>query len=271
MTQKIAHTKRHAAWSAAACFLWMSAVTSLLDGEALGACSLLQRFEGVLNLSLLLVLLLFIRCLILLFRERLLLQGGERGLFLQVSGKNRGVIPWRHIAGFACSPDHRSILIYLQGMWDIPDGCGEHFDIRTDHSGKRMIFLPLRRKVHRIDRVRETLEEWLLYFSQSGKTPPPAMDESAQRRKAAAKKHSLATLLVPLYFLRSKYWLLILISYLLIAGSMESATALSRPAVLVISLALALPVGVLSRYLLAKGISALERHKAESEQRMVGL
>ena len=271
MTQKLYHTKKYAVMGVAACFLWMYVATTLLNHEFFSGLPMIIRLEGALNISLLIMMMVLIRCLVLLFKERPLLQAGENGLHLQVSGKNRGIVPWRHITHFACSQDRRQVRIYLRGLWDIPEDCGERFDIQSDENRQRMIVLPLHRKVRNVEHVRDELEEWLLCYSDGEVFSCPEMDELSQRRIASAKTHGAASALVPLYFIRSKFWILTIIGYLFFAAIVERWAEFSRPVVLCVSAVPALLTAFLIRKLLSKAISALERSKERNQERMIGL
>lgn len=271
MSHKIYRTKKYALIGAAVCFLWIYSVTMLLNHEALSKLPIITRLEALLNISLLIMGAAFLRCFILLFKKRPLLQAGENGLHLQVSKKNRGIVPWRHIAHFDCPPDRREVRVYLQGLWDLPDGCGETFDIQTDENRQRMIVLPLRRKVRDPSQVRDELEEWRLCYSDGKASRFPEIDERSRRQIASAKKHGADSILIPMYFIRSKFWVLAVIGFLLLAALLETYTALSRPAVLVIAVVPALLLSFLARRLLSKAISALEYSKEQNQDRMIGL
>ena len=91
---KIQHTKRFVLLGAAVLVIWMSAVTMFLGGKTSNAISVPVAVEGALNLSLLFAMVLFIWCLVRLFREWPLLQAGEKGLYIRLSRKTRGIVPW---------------------------------------------------------------------------------------------------------------------------------------------------------------------------------
>ena len=97
------------------------------------------------------------------------------------------------------------------------------------------------------------------------------MDERSQRRIASAKKQGASAVLVPLYFIRSKYWILAIIGFLFFAAWIEKLTEYSRPAVLIIAAIPALLVSIIIRRLLSKVILGLERSKEKNQGRMVGL
>lgn len=271
MAQKIYRTKRYTVWGAVVCFLWLYLITTLINHEACSELPVIKKLEGALNISLLIVGVIFIRCLFLLFKQRPLLQAGENGLYLQVSKKNRGIVPWRHITHFACLQDRWQIRIYLRGLWDVPDDCGEKFDIQIDEDRQRMIVLHLRHKVGNLERVRDELEEWLLYYSDGEVSRHLEMDERSQRRMASAKKQGASAVLVLLYFIRSKFWIFAIIAFLFFAAWIEKLTEYSRPTVLIIAVIPALLVSIIIRRLLSKVILSLERSKEKNQGRMVGL
>lgn len=269
--RKICHTKRYAVIGIAGYLLWTVLLTRLLDEACGEQLPCYPQLEIVMNAVTLLLLPLFIRCVVLAFQERVLLQGGERGLALRIGRKNRGVIPWRNIVGFAESPDHRELRIYLQGQWDSLEGSGERFEIQTDETGKRMIPLFLRHKVNRGDEVRKELEAWQASFSPERQSTSFDVEETAWRRGAAMKKGGFTALLIPLYFVRGKYWVIMLLLYLLLTGWVDSAVDLARPWVLLLTAVPFLPVSILLRRLLGKGITALERRRERERARTLGL
>lgn len=271
MIQRIYHTKKYAVIGALLSFFWMAVVTTLVEDDMLTRFPVLQKLESMLNLSLLIALALFLIAFTLIFRKRPLLQGSQRGLYLCVSRKNRGVVPWRHISHFECSADRHKILIYLQGAWDVPADCGERFDIRFGDGGRRVIVLPLHRKAGNVVRVCAVLEKWRVQFVTVPGMVSPDQYEPDQRRNAAMSARSSGALLLPLYFIRSKFWFLAAIMYLLMAGGVEYLTALSRPWVLGISALPALAVIIVLRRLLPKAIRALEQHKEKNNIRHIGL
>ena len=271
MPHKIYRTRKYAVMGAVVCFLWMDLVTMLLNHEVLSGLPVITKLEGFLNSSLLIAGVVFLRCLILLFKKRPLFQAGENGLHLQVSKKNRGIIPWRHIAHVDCVPDRREVRVYLQGLWDVPDDCGEKFDIQIDENRQRMIVLPLRHKVRDPAYVRDELEEWRRCYSDGETSRFPETDERSRRRIASAKKHGAASILVPMYFIRSKFWILVLICFLFLAALIENHAAFSRPAVLAIAAVPTLLLSFIMRKLLSKAISALEYSKEQNQDRMIGL
>ncbi len=271
MPHKIYRTKKYAIMGTVVCFLWIYPVTMLLNHESLSELPIIIKMEGLLNISLLIMGAVFLRCLILLFKKRPLLQAGENGLHLQVSKKNCGIIPWRHIAHFDCLPDRREVRVYLQGLWDVPDDCGEKFDIQIDEKRQRMIVLPLQHKVRNPAHVRDELEEWWLYYSEGETSQFPEIDERSRRRIASAKKHGVASILVPMYFIHSKFWVLVIIDFLFLAALIEKCTAFSRPVVLAIAVVPTLLLSFIIRRLLSKAISALEYSKEQNQDRMIGL
>lgn len=271
MTQKIYRTKRYAVVGAVVCFLWMYLITTLINHESFSELPVIIKLEKALNISLLIVAVIFIRCLFLLFKQRPLLQAGENGLYLQVSKKNRGIVPWRHITHFACLQDRWQIRIYLQGLWDVPDDCGERFDIQLDENRQRMIALPLRHKVRGLEHVCSELEEWRGYYSDGEAPRHLEMDERSQRKIASAKKQGASAVLVPLYFIRSKFWILAIVGYLFLAAWIETVADYSHHAVLIIAAIPALLVSIIIRRLLSKVILGLERSKEKNQGRMVGL
>lgn len=207
-----------------------------------------------------------------LFRDRVLLQAGSRGLYLHVSGKNRGTVPWNAITGAAVSGDGRSVLLYLRGLWDVPNDCGERFEIQTDEAGRRVLCLPLRHKVNSLEQVCAQVEAWRLsHMEEPASGPLYGFDEADRRRSAAAAGRGLSGLLFPLYFIRSKFWLLLLLAYLLIAAYVTECTAVPFGWGLVLSAVLALLLGLLLRSLLDRGIAALERRRDAAGKRAKGL
>ena len=272
MPHKIYRTKKYVIMGTVACLLWMYSVTMLLDHQSLSELPISIKIEGLLNISLLIIGVVFLWCLILLFKKRPLLQAGENGLYLQVSKKNCGIIPWRHIARFGCSLDQREVRVYLQGLWDIPDDCGEKFDIQIDENRQRVIVLPLRHKVRNPAHVRDELEEWRLYYYSNGETArDPEIDERSCRRIASAKKHGAGSMLIPVYFIYSKFWILVMIGFLFLAALVEKWTAFSRPVVLAITAVPTLLLSFIIRRLLLRAISALEHLKEKNQDRMIGL
>lgn len=271
MPHKIYHTKKYAIIGAITCFVWMYSTTMVLNHQSFSQLPIIIKLEGILNISLLIVVVLLLRCLILVFKKRSLIQAGENGLYLQVSKKNRGIIPWRHIAHFDCSLDQREVRVYLQGLWDVPDDCGEKFDIQIDENRQRMIVLPLHHKVRDPAHVRDELEEWRLYYSDGETSWHPEMDELSHRRIASAKKHGAALMLIPMYFIRSKFWILVIIGFLFLAALIEKWTAFSRPVVLAITMVPTLLMSFIIHRLLSKAVSALEHSKEKNQERMIGL
>lgn len=111
----------------------------------------------------------------------------------------------------------------------------------------------------------------LCYYSD-GETPRHLeMDERSQRRIASVKKHGAASALVPLYFIRSKFWILAVIGFLFLAAWIEKLTEFSRPVVLIITVIPVLVASLIIRRLLSKAISTLERSKEKNQERMIGL
>ena len=94
MKQKINRTKKYAAIGACISALWMGLLVMLLNHETISQLPIIVKLEPVLNVLLLILLVCFVRCLILLFQTRTLLAAGEAGLYLQVSRKNCGIVPW---------------------------------------------------------------------------------------------------------------------------------------------------------------------------------
>ena len=157
-------------------------------------------------------------------------------------------------------------------MWDFQDDCGEHFEIQTGEAGRRRIPLRLRGKVGSVTRTVETLEQWRLSFDGSqSHSAFPELDETTLRKNAVRKKSGLSVVLTLLYFLRSKYWVLMLLLFLLTAGSLTEYTSLTVLWALSLSLVPFLLLGWLLRKLLGCGISALERRKVDLCDRSVGL
>ena len=271
MPHKIYRTKKYVIMGTSACLLWMYSVMILLDHQSLAELPIIIKMEGLLNISLLMAGVIFLWCLILLFKKRPLLQAGENGLHLQVSKKNYGIIPWRHIAHFDCSLDQREVRVYLQGLWDIPDDCGEKFDIQVDENRQRMIVLPLRHKVRDPVHVCNELEEWRRCYSDGEVARNPQIDERFCRRIASAKKHGAGSMLIPLYFIHSKFWILAMIGFLFLAALVEKWTAFSRPVVLAITAVPTLLLSFIIRRLLLRAISALEHLKEKNQDRMIGL
>lgn len=266
------HTKKYALFGAMCLLVWMCAVTIFLNHEAIDLSGFPIPLEGILNISLLLALVLFLRCVVFLFRDRPLLQANKQGLYLNLPPKNRGVIPWRSIAGFSRSPDGRVIYLYLQGTWDIPDHCGERFDIQTDERGKRRIPLYLYRKAGNLAQALQTLEQWhRSFYTQPARGFSPETDEAASRKAASLKGRGISLLLVFLHILRANFWTVAVLLYLLTAGALTEYVALPLAWVLPL---LAIPFlfgGWLLRRLLAKGIAALQRCRDSQRQRSVGL
>lgn len=271
MKQKINRTKKYAAIGACISALWMGLLVMLLNHETISQLPIIVKLEPVLNVLLLILLVYFVRCLILLFQTRTLLAAGEAGLYLQVSRKHCGIVPWRNIAGFTCSPDRRQVRVFLQGVWDIPDGCNESFDLQVDARGQRMIALPLYHRVRDPEHVCHELEEWRQAYSTHSSIRIPAMDEVYVRRKAAAKKLGIEVVLPPLYFIRSKFWILAIGSSLFLAAFLEMRTTSSRPAALAAAGLPALLMSLILKRLLSKAISVLEHKKARHQDRAVGL
>ena len=157
-------------------------------------------------------------------------------------------------------------------MWDVPDGCAEQFDIQAGDGGRRMVVLKLRRKASHADRVYEQLEQWYELFCDDGyRSTAPDIDEAEQRKQASVQKQALSGVLVPLYFLRSKYWILWLLCYLLACGGLTEYAQLPISWVLPIAAVVFLALGWLLRRLLGRGIRALERRKADKNSRAKGL
>lgn len=270
MKQRIGRTKKYAVIGVCISATGMALFVALLNHKSASQLSAIAGLEAAINVLLLVLLGVFIRCLILLFQTRTLLAAGEAGLYLRVSRNNRGIVPWRNIAGFACSPDGRTVLIALQGAWNVLDGCGEHFTLQAVAGGKRVIALPLSRRVRDPERVCHELEEWREIYSGCGRAGLPDMDEAAVRRRAAVKKLGLELILPALYVLRARFWILTLGGALLLAALLEARTALSRPAVLAAAGLPALLASRLLRSLLAKTISVLERQKTRHQERAAG-
>lgn len=271
MTQKIYRTKKYAIIGACASFLWLCLTVMLLNHETFSQLPIVVKLEGTLNISLLIMMVVFIRCFILFIKMRPLLVAGEKGLYLQVSKKNRGIVPWRHITHFDCSQDRRQVRVYLQGVWDIPDSCNEKFDIQIDENRQRIIVLPLYRKVCDLERVCNELEKWKLSYSDSEVSSLPKMDELSRRRIASVKKHGAASILIPLYFIRSKLWILTIIGFLILAALLEKWTAFSRPVVLAAAMIPALLMSFITHRLLSKAISTLEYKKEKDQDKAIGL
>lgn len=271
MKQNITRTKKYAFIGACTSFVWIWLLVMLLNHGPASQTPIVAQLEAIFNLSLLVLLVVFVRCVILVFQTRILLAAGEAGLYLQVSKKNRGIVPWRNIAGFTCSPDRRQVMVFLQGAWDVPDGCNERFDIQFDARGQRMIVLPLSRKVGDPARVCQELETWRQTYSSLNSAKPPDMDEGAVRRRAAAKKLGIGSVLGPLYFIRSKFWIFFIGGFLLLAALLETWTTLSRPAALAAAGLLSLLASLILRRLLSKAVSALENRSAQLRDRSIGL
>lgn len=269
---QINHTKKYALFGAAALLLWLHSVTEFLNSAYAATHTLPMVVEGSLNLSILVAMLLLVRCVALVFSKRPLLRASERGLYLHLGSKNKGVVPWSVITGFRLSPDGQSVRLYLRRIWDTPERCAERFNIQTDERGQLMISLRLRRKTGNLEGVCKTLETWREQFSQGAKYGTCfETDEAAQRKSAANNKHGVSAVLAILYVLRAKYWSLVLILYLLLAAILTEHFDLSVQRTLFATALPFLIVVWLLRRLLNRGITALEHYKQSLAQRSVGL
>lgn len=224
--------------------------------------------EGTLNLSLLPAAALLVWGAVRLLRPKTVLRAGERGLSLRFPPKTVGLVPWRHVSHFELSPDGRGVRLYLKGMWDVPDGCGERFAVETDEQGQRMLFLPIRRKTGAtLGKAYTLLKQWHEAFADGAPTYRPDYDEARERRAAAHSGALLHALLPALRFARGKLWLAMLLVYFLLLRGLTEA-ALVWQLLPLVPLAAA---WLLLHRLLGRGIAALERHSARSDERADGL
>ena len=270
--QTICHTKKYSVFWGAACFLWISAAVSFLNSSWFLDSQFPPIVEYMLNLSLLPAAVLLICCMILLFRSRPLLQADDKGLYLNLPPKNRGVVPWQHITRFELSPNGRCINLYIQRRWDLPDRCPERFDIQTDERGQLFIPLSLNWKVTSLEKTCIRLNQWR--DAQGGAaacTAFPEGDEAAARRTAGIKGRGAYLLLAVLSILDARFWLLWLLLFLMTAGALQGGAELPALWALLIPAIPVLAGGWLLRRGLKKGIAALRRCYDAQYRRSVGL
>lgn len=224
--------------------------------------------EAALNLSLLPAAAVLVWGFLRLLRPKTVLRAGERGLWLRFPPKTVGLVPWRCISHAELSPDGRDLRLYLKGLWDVPDNCGDRFAVETDERGQRMLFLPIRRKTGTsCAKALALLEQWYEVFADDAPAYRPDYDESRERR-AAAQSGAAAHALVPaLYFVRGKLWVAMLLVYILLLRGLTEA-ALVWQLLPLVPLAAA---WLVLRRLLGRAISALERYGERRDERASGL
>lgn len=265
MKTTICASRRGAILATLLSLAWMFAAMTTLDRLA---DALPLWAEGALNLSLLPTAALLVWGFLHLLRPKIVLRAGKNGLWLHFPPKTVGVVPWRHVSHFALSPDGRGIWLYLRGLWDVPDGCGERFAVETDERGQRLLFLPIRRKTGTTPgKALVLLEQWYEAFADDAPIYRPDYDEAQQRRTAARSGAAMHMLLPVLYFVRGKLWVAGLLVYILLLRGLSEAALVWQLLPLV---PLAAAWFVLRR-LLGRGIAALERCEARSDERAGGL
>lgn len=265
MKTTVCASRRRAALLSALSLAWMFAAMTALDRLA---DTLPPWAEGALNLSLLPAAALLVWGFLRLLRPKIVLRAGERGLWLRFPPKTVGVVPWRCISHAELSPDGRGMRLYLKGLWDVPDGCGERFAIETDEHGRRLLLLPIQRKTGTTPRkALALLTQWFEVFADDAPVYRPDYDESRERR-AAAQSGAAAHALVPaLYFVRGKLWVAMLLVYILLLRGLTEA-ALVWQLLPLVPLAAA---WLVLRRLLGRAISALERYGERRDERASGL
>lgn len=261
---QLRHTRKPALLAALLMLLWLWIGITIENGE------LPQQAVAALNISMLAAMVILIVCVVRILCPRLVMQASEKGLYLKLPPQAKGIVPWRHIGWIEADADGRHVRIYLKGMWDVPDGCGERFAIETDETGKRMLRPDMRRKLGNPQRVSMTLTAWHEEFMDVEKILPD-VDEREQRRQAAWKKRGLSTGLAPIYFLRSKFWLLAICGYLLLCDWISKQASFSLPVTLLVGLIPCAPAVWLLRRGLNRLIARLERSRDAAGERKIGL
>lgn len=265
MKATICASRRKAILALSLATAWIAVAMTVLD------CSINALpfwLEGTLNLTLLPAAAAFAWGIARFLRPRPVLRAGKRGLWVRFPPETVGVVPWHCVSHFEFSPDGHGIRLYLKGLWDVPDGCGERFSIETDKQGRRMLFLPIRhRTATSPGKAVALLEQWYGEFAGEAPAYRPEYGEVQQRRIAARSGAALRTLLPVLRFVRGKLWVAILPAYILLMRGHPNTTL----AMQLLPLAPLATVWLLLRWLLGRGITALERHSEHCDTRASGL
>lgn len=133
MDGKIVQNKGRFFISAAVTLVCISVLTSFLSEKD----DLPLYLVAAGNITLLIMTAVLIWSAVGIFREKILFQGGENGLYINFPPVNRGTVPWKNIDRIECGQGN-TLTIYLSGLWD-----GEgRFDIKSEN-GKRCIVLKL--------------------------------------------------------------------------------------------------------------------------------
>lgn len=265
MKTTICASRRGAALLSALSLAWMFTAMTALDRLA---DTLPPWAEGALNLSLLPAAALLVWGFLRLLRPKIVLRAGGRGLWLRFPPNTVGVVPWRCVSHVTPSPDGRGVLLYLKGLWDVPDGCDERFAIETDGQGQRMLFLPIRRKTGITpNRAFVLLKQWYEVFADDAPAYRPDCDESRERRAAAQSSAALHVLLPALHFVRGKLWVAMLFVYILLLRELTETALIMQ----LLPLAPLAAAWLFLRRLFGRAIVALERRCEHSDERANGL
>lgn len=263
MKTTICASRRGALFTLVLSAAWMFPAMDVLDRPVIPF-----RLEAALNLSLLPAAALLVCGFLRLLRPKTVLRAGERGLWLRFPPNTVGVVPWRSVSHLEASPDGRGVRLYLKGLWDVPDNCGDRFAVETDERGQRMLFLPIRRKTGiSCAKALALLEQWYEMFADDAPAYRPDYDEARERRAAAQSSAAVHALVPVLHFVRGKLWVAMLFVYLLLLRGLTEAALVLQLLPLVPLAA----VWLLLRRLLARAIAALSCAGERSDERASGL
>ena len=253
MNGKIVQNKGRFFISAAATLVCISVLTSFLSEKD----DLPLYLVAAGNITLLIMTAVLILSAVVIFREMILFQGGENGLYINFPPVNRGTVPWKNIDRIECGQEN-ILTIYLSGLWD---GEGQ-FDIKNEN-GKRCIVLKLGKgtKNHIAAQKLSEMKE-------------SACPESEQFKAFYGEKvkpnRGLSTARTAVGIILSKFYFLSLLVFLFAAGAIQNAGYFNG----IILLAAALLWAAASVFLkkrVKKLLKRLERASEEDAKRVKGI
>ena len=205
MNGKIVQNKGRFFASAAATLVCISVLTSFLSEKD----DLPLYLVAAGNITLLIMTAVLIWSAVVIFREKILFQGGENGLYINFPPVNRGTVPWKNIDRIECGQGN-TLTIYLSGLWD---GEGQ-FDIKSEN-GKRCIVMKLGKgknhiAVQKLSEMKESAcpepEQFKAFYGEKVKS----------NRDLSAARTAVGIIL-------SKFYFLSLLIFLFAAGAIQNA------------------------------------------------
>ena len=253
MNGKIVQNKGRFFISAAVTLVCISVLTSFLSEK--DDLPLYLVVAG--NITLLIMTAVLIWSAVGIFREKILFQGGENGLYINFPPVNRGTVPWKNIDRIECGQEN-ILTIYLSGLWD---GEGQ-FDIKSEN-GKRCIVLKLGKA------TKNHIAAQKLSEMKESACPEPEQFKAFYGEKVKPNR-GLSTARTAVGIILSNFYFLSLLVFLFAAGAIQNAGYFNGIILLAAALLWA-AVSVFLKKRLKKLLKRLETASEEDAKRVKGI